>query len=278
MSQVAIQLLANSGVYIQGCGLRFLVDGIYGKNRFFSPPLKEVQKAVFGMNSPYRNVNYLLHTHRHTDHFCAAYVNEYASNNTVDGIFVPRSSPDPDSFLEDRGALPKAALLGCLREISVGPGEVCRIPLKNGCEAAYVRCRHLDGNSYASVLHCGLLLTLGPQRFLFAADADSTEENLRAFQALGPLTAVFVTPLFFLHPAGRHMLEVLRPERVVLYHLPLAEDDVTKLRPLAQRELADYGDMPFQLEALTEPNQTLLFSSASASGAELNSNDQEMLS
>ena len=95
MEQVNIRFLANSGVYVQYRDCRFLVDGIYGKNRFFTPPLKEVQKAVFGMNSPYRDVDYVLHTHRHTDHFNAGYVDEYAVNNAVKRIFVPQGSPAP---------------------------------------------------------------------------------------------------------------------------------------------------------------------------------------
>ena len=73
MATVSIQLVANSGVLVQYRGLRFLIDGIYGNNPYFTPPRKEIQKAVFGMNSPFRDVEFLLFTHRHTDHFDAAY-------------------------------------------------------------------------------------------------------------------------------------------------------------------------------------------------------------
>ena len=127
-----IQLAANSGVLVSFGGRRVLVDGIYGKNRFFSPPLKEVQRAVFGMDSPYRDVDFLLFTHRHTDHFDAAYTDEYARNNRVRGIYVPRVGADPASFLEDRRPLPKAAEQGVLHELSPEKEQALSIPLWDG--------------------------------------------------------------------------------------------------------------------------------------------------
>lgn len=258
MEQVSIQFLANSGVAVQYGLRRFLVDGIYGKNRFFTPPLKEIQKAVFGMDSPYRDMDYVLHTHRHTDHFSAAYLDEYAANNAVRRIFVPRSGPDPQSFLEDRAGLPKATRLGVLQEVELEPGQHASWQLETDCAVTYCRCRHLDHGTYPAVLHCAVLLTLGDRQLLFAADADPSEENAALFSSLGPLSAVFITPLFFVHPDGRKMLQRLAPKRIVLYHIPFAVDDSTGLRPLAEREVANYGpDLP-SLVALTEPNQLML--------------------
>ena len=257
MATVSIQLVANSGVLVQYRGLRFLIDGIYGNNPYFTPPRKEIQKAVFGMNSPFRDVEFLLFTHRHTDHFSAVYADEYAANNRLRGLFVPRAGENPDSYLEDRRPLPKAAAKGVLHEIHLQGEERLCIPLADGCSATYICSRHLDWRTYAAVEHCAVSLTLGGKQFLFAADADGSQENREALCALGNLTAMFVTPLFFAHPDGRHLLEAVRPETTVLYHIPFAEDDVTSLRPMTERELQ--GTNSFQLKALTEPEQTLLF-------------------
>lgn len=250
-----IQLAANSGVLVSFGGRRVLVDGIYGKNRFFSPPLKEVQRAVFGMDSPYRDVDFLLFTHRHTDHFDAAYTDEYARNNRVRGIYVPQAGADPASFLEDRRPLPKAAEQGVLHELSPEKEQALSIPLWDDCAATYVPTRHLDVQTYAAVRHCAVLLSIGRVRLLFAADADWSPENRERFLALGPLTAVFITPLFLLDPDGRCLLEQIMPEQVVLYHLPFQRDDVTGLRAVAEKELARSN--PFRLTALMEPGQML---------------------
>ena len=258
MGSAEIRFLANSGVFIQYGGLRLLVDGIYGKNRFFTQPLKEIQLAVFGMNSPYRDADYVIHTHRHVDHFNAGYVDEYAANNNVKGVFAPRSSQDPSSFLEDIGPLRKAAAKGVLWEPAPAPGESASRQLGQDAFVTYYPCRHLDQKSYPAVAHCAVGLTLGQQRFLFAADADPCAENDWCFQGPGALTAVFVTPLFLIQPHGRQLLKTLAPEHVVIYHLPFQEDDVTGLRPMVERELADYGgELP--LTALMEPGQTARF-------------------
>ena len=91
MKELGVQLVANSGILVETGTLRILIDGIYGENRYFTPPLKEVRKAVFGMNSRYRGLDCLLFTHRHVDHFCAPYADEYAKNNRLWGLYVPRA-------------------------------------------------------------------------------------------------------------------------------------------------------------------------------------------
>lgn len=232
-----------------------MVDGIFGKTPYFTPPLKEVQLAVFGMNSPLRNVDYIFHTHRHTDHFHAGYVDAYAANNTVKGVFVPRSSKQPDSYLEDLAPLIKAA--GKLREPAGIPGVPERWQLEENCTVTYWPCTHLDAKSYPAVIHCGVLLELHGCRLLFAADADPGPENGQWLRELGALDAVFLTPLFLIHPCGRQIIQNAAPARTVIYHLPLEEDDTTGLRPMAQRELAEFGEILPGLTALLSPGQTL---------------------
>ncbi|MDD5921835.1 MAG: hypothetical protein PUC44_01455 [Eubacteriales bacterium] len=257
MEAVSIQFVANSGVFVKYRGLSFLIDGIFGNNPYFTPPIKEIKKAVFGMNSPFRDVDFLLFTHRHTDHFSAVYADEYAANNRIRGLFVPRAGTDPHSYLEDQRPLPKAEAKGILYEIYLQVGERLCIPLADECSVTFMCSRHLDWKTYATVVHCSILLTLGTKQFLFAADADGSPENRELFCNLGSLTAIFVTPLFFVHPDGRHLLEAIHPETAVLYHIPFKADDVTGLRPMVERELQ--GEYSYHLKALTEPGQTLFF-------------------
>lgn len=260
---MTLRWLANSGVLAEGEGLRLLVDGVYGENRYFTPPLKEVRKAVFGMDSAFRGLDYLLFTHRHTDHFSAVYADEYVRNNaSLRGLVVPAPGEDPAAFLEDRKPLPKALARGILREAAPPEGGRCVLDLAEGCRVTCLRCGHLDGGTYGTVIHCAILLEIGGCRILFAADADASEENRAAFSDLGPLDAVFVTPLFYLHPEGRRILAMLGGV-TVLYHLPFAEDDVTGLRPLAERILRDYG-RPGRALAFMEPGQTLLLEHAAS--------------
>ena len=255
---VTVRLIANSGVYIRWGEKQILLDAIYGENQYFSPPQKEIKKAVFGLTSRYRNVEHVLFTHRHTDHFHAPFVDEYAVYNAVKGIYVPVASPDPNSYLEDRRPLPKAAGRGVLREVVLREGETVEYTLAPDCTATFLRCRHLDGDTYDAVSHCAVLLTFEQKRLLFAADADYCRENSELFRTLGALNAVFVTPLLYAVSNGRNLLEKLGTEQVVLYHIPYEEDDSTGLRPLARR-LAAENTGPALMTALMEPEQELIF-------------------
>ena len=54
-------------------------------------------------------------------------------------------------------------------------------------------------------------------------------------------------------PPGRALLrEVLRPERVVLYHIPGADRDPWGLRRMVRRQLERSRDEPYHLSALWE--------------------------
>ena len=65
--------------------------------------------------------------------------------------------------------------------------------------------------------------------------------------------AVLVNPLFYQSPRGRALLrEVLRPERVVLYHIPGADRDPWGLRRMVRRQLERSRDEPYHLSALWE--------------------------
>ena len=252
---VTVRLVANSGVLVTWGAFRILVDAIYGKNRYFSPPQKEIQKAVFGLSSVYQNVDVLLVTHRHTDHFDAAYVDEYAQNNSVMGVYVPTASGDSGSFLEDQRPLPKAAARGVLHEICPESKVQERIFLGVDCAATFLRTRHLDGDSYSAIHHYSILLEIGGCRILFAADADRNDENRQQFAALGHLDAVFVTPLFFSDLHSQRFLAETCPGQTVLYHIPFAQDDVSGLRSLADRELSrNHG---FPLSVLMEPGDKI---------------------
>lgn len=256
---IEIHFLANSGVCICSENARFLVDAIYSENAYFTQPLKEIQKAVFGMGSPYQHADYVLHTHRHIDHFHAAWVDEYALNNRVKQLFVPQSSKILDGRFEDPFPLRKAAEKGVLQEVSLSLGQWETWQLENNYRVSYGRCPHLDASSYLGIMHCAVLLEVGMNRFLFAADADCSQETAELFTQAGALKAIFVTPLFFLRPEGREMLRQMKPENVILYHIPFAEDDITGLRVLVQRQLQQYGEAWGNLYALTEKKQTLHF-------------------
>jgi ribonuclease BN (tRNA processing enzyme) len=179
MYKISVQLIANSGLWLEFANQHFLIDGIYGATPYFSPPQKEMQKAVFGMESCYRNADKIFFTHRHVDHFSSKYLNEYLKNNQVESVFVPAISNNPDPF-EDRGQVFGTGAAERLHEIKLDYGETQTYSLGLKCSAQFIRTKHLDAQNYSEICHCMLHLTLGEVSMLFAADSLDAEENFQA--------------------------------------------------------------------------------------------------
>ncbi len=224
-----------------------LVDGIFGETPYFSPLPKEVKKACFGMGDAYRDIGHLIFTHRHQDHFHAGFLKSYVRKNRVQTVIVPPAGTDPTSYLEDRGSVKDVAAVCRLEEPvpEMGKCESFSLAESSGQEsltADYICCRHLDSKTYLAVRHCAVLLTYGGRKLLFLADADTSEDNKALFTDIHEPDAVFVTPLFYLDPRGRHILSAMSPKRTFLYHIPFPEDDVTGLKALAVKLLKEHTE------------------------------------
>lgn len=254
MSGLCLSFIANSGILIDDSSVRILTDGIYGKNPHFTLPRKDVQKAVFGMNSVYRDVDYLLFTHRHTDHFDAAYTDEYVKNNSVRGVYIPSASNVSDSYLEDQRQLKASGSKGILHEFMPEPEGPKLFEPESSIAISYYRTEHLDGKSYP-VVNAGILLEMSERRVFFAADSDCSEHNLDVLSAMGRLDCIFVTPLFLVHPFGRTIIDRIKPGRTVIYHLPDEADDSSGLRELSNKVM-NY-DYCCPVSAFTEEGQKL---------------------
>ena len=224
-----------------------LVDGIFGETPYFSPLPKEVKKACFGMGDDYRDIRYLIFTHRHQDHFHAGFLKSYVRKNRVQTVIVPPAGTDPTSYLEDRGSVKDVAAVCRLEEPALSLGEHQYFSLaendsQGSSTAEYMCCRHLDSRTYPAVGHCAVLLTHAGRRLLFLADADTSEDNKALLADIHEPDAVFVTPLFYLDPRGRHILSAMSPKRTFLYHIPFPEDDVTGLKALAVKLLKEHTE------------------------------------
>ena len=233
---IKAEYIVNSSVYIEMDSCRVLVDGIHGRNPHFTLPRKEIRKAVFGMNSRFRDVDYLIFTHRHTDHFDAASIDEYVRNNKVKGVFSLPASSDPNSYLEDRRQLSECEKQGLLHEVRFEHGDIEQFKLGSDAMVSYCKTAHLDSKFY-QLPNSAVVLEAEGKKLFFAADTDHAESVKELLLGLGCLDCMFVTPLFLAHSSGRDIVNTAKPKQVVIYHLPDEADDATKLRELCEKVL-----------------------------------------
>ena len=118
------------------------------------------------------------------------------------------------------------------------------------------RTLHLD-KKFENVEHFCYLITFGDKNILFTADIDYVTEDLARLRGIR-LDAAFINPLFFgALRRGRFFRGKLDANRILVYHVPFAEDDTMGMRAILEQDMAAWPKERAWVTALTEPFQTL---------------------
>jgi L-ascorbate metabolism protein UlaG (beta-lactamase superfamily) len=114
------------------------------------------------------------------------------------------------------------------------------------------------GPQYAAVKHHCFLLTIAGKNILFTGDADHVPEYfVPALNGINP-DMVFVNPLFYHHENGRKIInDIFRPRTVVIYHMPFARDDTTRLSHVVERDIKQHGQNGIQVIIFCQEKQRL---------------------
>ena len=217
-SPVSIFCTVNSGVYLQSGGFSCLVDGIHrGRDVGFSDMPPALQAQLRAHDGLFQDLQLLLFTHLHPDHFDRALTLQALQAAPPPLLYAPRSSlstlaaePLPDGFL-----------------------RLCPAP----DVTVYARPTLHDGERFRNVEHCSYLIGLGGAYYFIAGDAQLHARDAAPFAARagGRIAAAFLNFYHISSPLRRAFVQALAPERIVLCHLPLPEDDRHQMIPLTRR-------------------------------------------
>lgn len=212
----------NSGVYLSGNGNALLIDGVHrGEKVAFSPMPSELKAWLRTGGGPVSPIDGVLFTHGHPDHF------------DPDGLAL--LPPDlPVYGPKVRRANSRSILTG-VTQVLIGNGAILALDTVHA------------GADFAQVPHCSYLLHFGDGWTFVAGDAYLGEREalwLKKLCGSAPRT-VLVNPCQLLDPAGHAFLRLLKPEQVLLYHLPRREEDRLGCYALAKQAQARYPhDLP----------------------------------
>ena len=252
---VTVTLVANAGVLIEYRGRKLLLDGIFHaesheENPFSNIPAPLWQEMLTG-KPPFDDIDCLLFTHNHADHFSPELTREYLTHQRVKAAFLP---PDEGE---------QAALRSCLREKkipyisleTVANGQP--VPLENGIAVTPYHTRHVD-KAFLTTPHDCYLLSFDGKKLLFTADVDYTCESFPELKGV-PLRAVFVNPLFFGALQSRHFFRgELRTQTVCIYHVPFPQDDIMHYRDILGQGIARWGADREELLLLEQPARQII--------------------
>ncbi len=223
---LTLTYLANEGVLVETGDSRILIDGLHRRSDLPYATLPDAERlALEGAEPPWHDLDLLLVSHLHRDHFHAEAVGthlarapgaELVTSEEVAGE-IARGFAGWDTIEPRVRALPW--FVGRIEEVSV-PAAVARV--------TFLGLSH-GGGPVANVQNFGHLVEVGGWKILHVGDAVPSVEN---FRGLGLETrGIDVALLPWWHVASDAALAVVKehiaPRRLVLVHVaPVEEAEV----------------------------------------------------
>jgi L-ascorbate metabolism protein UlaG (beta-lactamase superfamily) len=208
-----IRYVANSGMLVTLDGRRFLVDApIRDGIAPYATSSTDERARLEGARAPYDNVDAVLVTHWHEDHFSPEAVAAHLARSPRTILI---SSPEVvDRLRAAAPSLPSSQV----RPVLPPPGGVESVDV-GGVAVRVLRIRHNPARRLPEQ-HVGFLIG-GSSSVLHVGDADPAADN---FALLRPLPPPDVALLPFWYVSGvssrRFVAESIRPRRIVAMHVP----------------------------------------------------------
>jgi len=255
LEPVTLKLIANAGVLVEYKGVRYLIDGIHTNDdlEFDGVPQTLLGQMLCG-SGELADIDYLLFTHEHIDHFMAGMTQTYLQNNRVQGIVVPAEGGGRLAGLKEYAEFTGVEVIAPV----IADGESHKTTLGNA-KLTVAGMRHM-GAQFRNVQSCSLLLDFDGKTLLFTGDSDHIPAWFETSLAGEHVDVMFVNPLFYLNPLGQRVIEQLAPATLVIYHLAAAKDGVVSpFERAVLNESQKRGELPYQLILLDQLGQTETF-------------------
>lgn len=232
MPEVSIALSANAGVSILTGGRKIWVDALYtATGAAFSPLRPQLRQRLMATDA-FTAPDYILYTHCHEDHYSRELTR-----------LAMEKWPDARVFL------PEQELEG---QILVSGGELRHED--GGLSLRFFQLPH-EGAQYADVKHYGLLIGTPDCNILLPGDCQVASPALS--EAIGNTKihiAVLDFPWITLRRGREFVKEYIRPDHVIAYHLPFAQDDTSGYR-LSAGKAAQALEKQLDVRLLWNPMQ-----------------------
>lgn len=212
----------NAGIYLWNGKSGLLIDALHRGGRMgFSDTSGRYIRMMQQREQFFGQVNDLLFTHLHADHYDEELVDQFFALNLGSLIYGPGL---------DRGKAQSVLL----------ERDVRRIQIRDYIIYAFETVH--DGKAYAEEPHCSYLIHSGNQSLWVSGDAvlnGALADKVKHVFPDGRICAAFVMVYQIGSRGGREFLRKLSPDNICLYHLPYREDDIFHYYSMAEDVEAD---------------------------------------
>lgn len=214
----SITYIGNAGFLIWTGDKKILVDAVFdGRSPAYTLPVA-VKEAVVSGQAPFDNIDLVLVTHSHGDHFSAAPVRRVLENNPR-AIFVGTA----DAVASLTGMADRAIAL----DVPEGQRQTREV---NGIRIDAMAISHgIPPAGRRSIVNLGYLMTVGGLKFLHTGDVDVQVHGADYLTALGlpgeRIDVAFVQHFYLSTPAPNAFVTTgIQPRFIIVSHLQYTDE------------------------------------------------------
>ena len=213
--QPAVEYLANEGVLVTGGDIAVVIDGLFGDGLPEYPVVPAATRdSLEGALGRFGEVDLVLVTHRHDDHFDPAAVTRHLEANPEAVLIAPGDAVAafaPDQ-LERYGER--------VQSLDLPPGSYVRLDRGGFAVEAL-------GLEHAEIGHVGYRIELPGLTVLHLGDAEPAPADLAAFLEGRPAPEVALVPYWVLSGSGgAAILEAIGADCTAAFHLERQVRDI----------------------------------------------------
>lgn len=254
-NEITATLVANAGILLEYNHTRILIDGIhYDRRHYFSPMSDKILNEFIEGKGQFANIDYLLFTHNHVDHFSPKYTMKYLVKNTVRTVFLPKAGDG--KFTELKNYMQSHFINARLLDMPLGKRYTYLVG--EGIGITVFNTVHM-GDQFSDVENYCYVITMNGKNILFIADGDYKEKYFKESLKDIQIDTVFMNPLYLNNLEGRTLVsEVLKPNKIVIYHIPFETDDKLGFRKMVKRDIEKYEKKLPSIQVIEDELQKII--------------------
>lgn len=215
-----VTYISNAGILLEYNDKKIMIDGFCNSILpIYKSPSDETKEFMISGINQFENIDALLFTHNHPDHFDAQSTVSFLKNNKKTIILAPskvimeikQGFPD----IESRRLVNLKETLGKTEDINI-----------NGIDIKSISMLH-DGKEYRNVSNLAYLVNIAGKRVLHVGDAKPIKENYIHLGLIQENIDLLIAPFPYIGlPGARQVIEkYIKPRKIALVHLPYREMD-----------------------------------------------------
>ena len=211
--KVKVTYIANDGVMIEYEGKKVAIDAINRASNLggWISPSNVALTAVENGSPPYDNIDIIMITHNHGDHYSTSAVQNYLTRFPNTKLIIPSSMESSFSSHASQ-----------IVDLSISKFERVNL-VENDISIDVLQVEHFDqfGNNFSTVESFAYLVRLGDKKFLHAGDLDYVDSQLDTFNLLSDSIDVAFIPTFgdLVSTANRDaIVNNVNPKNIICLH------------------------------------------------------------